>query len=53
MASDELDPLELREQKVAERLKQRNVGDLQYYNAQVHGALFALPGYYRDLLKPQ
>ena len=53
VASDELDPLELREQKVAERLKQRNVGDLQYYNAQVHGALFALPGYYRDLLKPQ
>ena len=53
VASDELDPLELREQKVAERLKQRNVGDLQYYNAQVHGALFALPGYYRELLKPQ
>lgn len=53
VASDELDPLELREQKVAERLKQRKVGDLQYYNEQVHGALFALPGYYRDLLKPQ
>ena len=53
VASDELDPLELREQRVAERLKQRNVGDLQYYNAQVHGALFALPGYYRDLLKSQ
>lgn len=53
VASDELDPLELREQKVAERLKQRKVGDLQYYNEQVHGALFALPGYYRNLLKPQ
>lgn len=53
VASDELDPLELREQKVAERLKQRKVGDLQYYNEQVHSALFALPGYYRDLLKPQ
>ncbi|WP_099735433.1 polyamine aminopropyltransferase [Comamonas sp. 26] len=53
VASDELDPLELREQRVAERLKQRNVGDLQYYNTQVHGALFALPGYYRELLKPQ
>ena len=53
VASDELDPLELREQKVAERLKQRKVGGLQYYNEQVHGALFALPGYYRDLLKQQ
>ena len=37
-------------QKLAERLKQRNVGDLQYYNAEVHGALFALPAYYRQLV---
>ena len=51
VASDELDPLELKAQQVAERLRQRKVRDLQYYNEQVHGALFALPNYYRELLK--
>ena len=51
MASDELDPLELKAPQLAERLKQRKVRDLQYYNEQVHGALFALPNYYRELLK--
>ncbi|WP_057093851.1 polyamine aminopropyltransferase [Comamonas thiooxydans] len=51
VASDELDPLELKAQQVAERLRQRRVRDLQYYNEQVHGALFALPNYYRELLK--
>ena len=50
VASDSLDPTVLSAQQVAERLERRGVGDLQYYNAQVHGALFALPGYYRDLL---
>lgn len=53
VASDSLDPTALTAQQAAERLQQRRVGDLQYYNAQVHGALFALPGYYRDLLKAE
>ena len=53
VASDSLDPMALSAQQVAERLGRRGVGDLQYYNAQVHGALFALPGYYRDLLGPR
>jgi len=26
------------------------VKELQYYNPEVHGALFALPNYYRDLV---
>lgn len=51
VASDELDPLELKALQVAERLRQRKVRDLQYYNEQVHSALFALPNYYRELLK--
>lgn len=51
VVSDSLDPLELTAQEVGERLRQRNVQDLRYYNEQVHGALFALPGYYRNLLK--
>lgn len=53
VASDSLDPVQLTQQQVAERLQQRKVQDLQYYNAQTHGGLFALPGYYRDLLAPQ
>ena len=53
VASDRLDPVQLTEKQVAERLQQRKVQDLQYYNAQTHGGLFALPGYYRDLLAPQ
>jgi len=27
--------------------------DLQYYNAEVHPALFALPTYYRRLVQPE
>lgn len=53
VASDSLDPAQLTVQKVAERIRQRKVQDLQYYNEQTHGGLFALPGYYRDLLAPQ
>ena len=53
VASDSLDPVQLTAQEVAERIRQRKVRDLQYYNEQTHGGLFALPGYYRDLLVPQ
>lgn len=49
VASDDLDPTLVSAPEVAARLHQRGVGDLQYYNAQVHGALFALPNFYRDL----
>ena len=49
VASDALDPLSLSEDQVAARLEQRRLASLQYYNAQVHRALFALPNFYRDL----
>ena len=50
LASDSLDPLSLSTEQVAQRLQQRGLRDLQYYNAEVHGALFALPAYYRNLV---
>ena len=52
VASDSLDAKALTAAQAAQRIEQRRVRELQYYNAQTHGALFALPGYYRDLLAP-
>ena len=49
VASDDLDPLSLNHAELAARLRHRGIGDLQYYNAQVHEALFALPNFYRDV----
>ena len=49
VASDDLDPLSLSPAELAERLQRRGIGDLQYYNPQVHDALFALPNFYRAL----
>ena len=50
VASDSLDPVSLSTEQVAQRMQQRGLRDLQYYNAEVHGALFALPAYYRQLV---
>lgn len=49
VASDEADPRALDAPTVAARMRERNLRDLQYYNAEVHGALFALPNFVRDL----
>lgn len=51
VASDDLDPIAISRSVVADRLTERGIRDLQYYNADVHGALFALPNYYRALLR--
>ncbi len=51
IASDSLDPKSLNRATVADRLTERGITDLQYYNADVHGALFALPNFYRELVK--
>ncbi len=51
VCSDTLEPARLTAAQAAERLDSRGVGDLQYYNAEVHGALFALPNYYRQLVQ--
>jgi spermidine synthase len=49
-ASDSLDPCALDAAEVARRLAQRRIGDLRLYNPEMHGALFALPNFYRELL---
>lgn len=50
VASDALRPSGLAIPAVQERIDQRAIGRLQHYNAEVHGALFALPNYYRAML---
>jgi len=50
VASDTLDPVTLPAADVAARLEVRGIEDLQYYNPEVHGALFALPNFYRRLM---
>lgn len=51
IASDELDPTAISADQVQQRIEQRNIGDLQYYNNAVHGALFALPTFHRRLME--
>lgn len=50
VVSDSLVPTALSSDEVEQRLEQRGITDLQYYNSAVHGALFALPNYYKKLL---
>ncbi len=50
VASDTLDAAAPASLQLRERMMQRGLRDLRYYNADVHGALFALPNYYRQLL---
>lgn len=45
-----LDPCALTPAHVRQRLEERRIADLQYYNPEVHPALFALPNFYRGLL---
>jgi spermidine synthase len=49
-ASDSLDPRRLDPAEADRRIAERGVGDLQYYNGEVHRAMFALPNYVRGLL---
>ncbi len=49
-ASDRLDPRAIAPAGVERVLAERGVGDLQYYNGEVHRALFALPNYVRALV---
>ena len=49
-ASDALDPRTLDPAEAQRRLDARGVADLQYYNGEVHRAVFALPNYIRSLV---
>src|SRR5690606_30383092 len=50
-ASDTLDPLAIEPDTVEQRLAERGIVDLDYYNGDVHRALFALPNYYRRIVR--
>jgi spermidine synthase len=50
-ASESLDPRTVSPEEVERRLAARGVGDLQYYNGEVHRAVFALPNYIRELVR--
>lgn len=50
VCSDTIDAQSVSSEVVQQRLSERGVQDLQYYNAAVHGALFALPNYYAQLV---
>ena len=50
VASDRLAPARVAASEIQARLAQRGVARLRYYNAGVHGALFALPTYYQELV---
>jgi spermidine synthase len=49
VASDSADPRALGADLIAARMRERGLTDLQYYNAELHGALFVLPNFVRDL----
>jgi spermidine synthase len=48
-ASETLDPRAISAEHVERVIAERRIGDLQYYNGEVHRALFALPNYIRAL----
>jgi spermidine synthase len=50
-ASESLDPRAVSPEEVERRLAARGVTDLQYYNGEVHRAVFALPNYIRELVR--
>ena len=49
-ASDTIDPRGVAPEQVERVLAARGVGDLQYYNGDVHRAMFALPNYVKALV---
>jgi spermidine synthase len=49
-ASDFLDPRRIAPDRVEKVIAERGIADLQYYNGEIHQAMFALPNYIRKLL---
>jgi len=50
VASDETDPLSLSSEQVDQRIAERGISHLQFYNGDTHRAVFALPNYVREIL---
>lgn len=53
VASDDLVPTALTAEQVQQRIDQRGIDDLNYYNQDVHSALFALPTFHRRLMQAE
>lgn len=51
VASNDLDAKAITADTVQQRLQERGINDLNYYNPEVHGALFALPNFHRKLVQ--
>ena len=51
MCSSTLDPRQLTSMEVDRRITRRGIGDLQYYNGDMHRAALALPNFVRDLVR--
>jgi spermidine synthase len=52
VASDSANPRLLSAETIAARLRERRIGGLKYYNAELHGGLFALPNFVKALTDP-
>lgn len=52
IASDSANPRLMTPEAIAARLRERRIGGLQYYNAELHGGLFALPTFVKALTDP-
>ena len=52
VASDSANPRQVTAEAIAGRLRERRIGALKYYNAEVHNALFALPNFVKALTDP-
>lgn len=51
LCSEQVHPHKLSEQDVLHRIQLHQLGKLNYYNEATHYGLFALPGYFRGLLR--
>jgi spermidine synthase len=49
VASDSVNPRLMSTEAIAARLRERRIGGLKYFNAELHGALFALPSFVKEL----
>jgi len=52
VAGDSANPRAPASELIAARMRERGLAGLQYYNAEVHGALFVLPNFVRELTGP-
>ena len=52
IASDSANPRLMTTEAIGARLRERRIGGLKYYNAELHGGLFALPTFVKALTDP-